>query len=305
MTGSSAVPSRRSVTALGARRLSSVGVDSPRLESERLTAHALDISRDSLALTGDEPLTPAQETAVEELLRRRMSGEPLQHIEGTVEFRDLVLLADRRALIPRPETEQLVGQVIRWAHDRESRRAAGSQAQGCPPLGMILDVGTGSGAIALSLVAEGTAGGAVGLDISDAALEQARENRATAGLADMVDLRSCGAEPYEALLPDERFDAIISNPPYISEAHLEGLASEVREHDPRVALAGGVDGLEVIRAVIHGAREKLLPGGSLWLEIGAEQGDAVRAILRSSAPWAEIQIRPDLAGRDRFAVAMV
>jgi len=303
--GPPTVRTRREAIARGVLKLSSVGVDSARLESERLTAHALGVSRDFLALTGDEPLTPGQALAVEALLLRRISGEPLQHIEGTVQFRDLVLLADGRALIPRPETEQLVDQVICWARDRTPRPAAPHDSAGRCPLDTILDIGTGSGAIALSLVFEETAMKAVGLDISVAALEQARENRAEAGLANAVDLRSCGANPYDALLPDESFDAIISNPPYITQADLEGLATEVRLHDPHVALAGGADGLDVVRTVIQGAHEKLRAGGALFLEIGAAQGDAVRGILRSSAPWAVIDIRRDLTGRDRFAVATV
>ena len=305
MTGPSSAQTRREVIASGARKLSSIGVESARLESERLTAHALGVSRERLALTCDEPLTPGQARAVEDLLLRRMSGEPLQHIEGTVQFRELVLLADRRALIPRPETEQLVEQVVRWARDRKPRSAERGDFESRCPLDTILDIGTGSGAIALSLVSEGMAAGAVGLDISVAALEQARENRAEAGLANAVDLRSCGANPYDALLPDESFDAIISNPPYITQADLEGLATEVRLHDPHVALAGGADGLDVVRTVIQGAHEKLRAGGALFLEIGAAQGDAVRGILRSSAPWAVIDIRRDLTGRDRFAVATV
>jgi len=303
LTGPAFARTRREAIAGGARQLSSVGVESARLESERLTAHALGLSRDLLALSGDEPLTPGQAAAIEALLLRRIAGEPLQHIEGTVQFRDLVLLADRRALIPRPETEQLVEQVIRWASDRKSRAAAPGTSVSRHPLDTILDIGTGSGAIALSLVSEGTATTAVGLDISTAALEQARENRAVAGLAASVDLRSCGSKPYDALFPDESFDAIISNPPYIREADLEGLAAEVRIHDPHIALAGGADGLEVLRAVIQGARERLRVRGALFLEIGAEQGEAIRGILRSSAPWAAIDIRRDLAGRDRFAVA--
>ena len=296
---------RRELVARAFLKLSSVGLESARLESERLTAHALGVSREHLALTGDEPLTPGQTGAVEALLLRRASGEPLQHIEGTVQFRDLELLADRRALIPRPETEQLVEQVICWARDRPPRSAAQQDSDGHRPLDTILDIGTGSGAIALSLVFEGAAMKAVGLDISEAALEQARENRARAGLADAVEFRSCGTDPYAALLPTERFDAIISNPPYIAEADLEELATEVRKHDPYVALAGGVDGLDMVRTVVQGARERLRAGVALFLEIGAEQGEAVRGILGSSAPWAVIDIRHDLAGRDRFAIATV
>jgi release factor glutamine methyltransferase len=303
VTGPTCARTRREAIAGGARQLASVGVQSARLESERLTAHALGLSRDLLALSGEEPLSQGQARTIEALLLRRISGEPLQHIEGTVQFRDLVLLADRRALIPRPETEQLVEQVIRWANDRNSRAAAPDTSATRPPLDSILDIGTGSGAIALSLVSEGTAAAAVGLDISTAALEQAHENRAVAGLEASVDLRCCGSKPYDALCPDESFDAIISNPPYIREADLEGLAAEVRVHDPHVALVGGADGLDVLRVVIQGSRERLRAHGALFLEIGAEQGEAIGRILRSSGPWAAIDIRQDLAGRDRFAVA--
>ncbi len=305
MTEPSRVPTRRELIASGARDLSSVGVESARLEAERLMAHALGVARAGLALTNDEPLTSAQARAVGKLLLRRMSGEPLQHIEGTVQFRDLVLLADRRALIPRPETEQLVEQVVRWARDRKQDRG-GIPGFGSPsPVDTVLDIGTGSGAIALALVSEGTAARAVGLDISSAALDQARENCTRAGLDGVVELRPCGASPYEALFTDESFDAIISNPPYIRDADLHGLATEVRVHDPRIALAGGADGLQVVREVAHGALARLRAGGALFLEIGADQGDAVREILRSVGPWTVIEIRRDLSGRDRFAVASV
>ena len=298
-------PTRRELIASGARELSSAGVESARLEAERLLAHALGVARASLAMTDDDPLSPAQVGAVGDLLARRMSGEPLQHIEGTVQFRDLVLLADRRALIPRPETEQLVEQAVRWARDRKQDREETPGFGSSPPVDTVLDIGTGSGAIALALVSEGTAARAVGLDISSAALDQARENRALAGLVDVVDLRLCGANPYEALLTDERFDAIISNPPYIRDAELQGLATEVRVHDPRTALAGGTDGLEVVRTVMNGAPDWLRAGGALFLEIGADQGDAVREHLRSAGSWEVIEIRRDLSGRDRFAVASV
>jgi len=299
------VPTRRELIASGARELSSAGVESARLEAERLVAHALGVARAGLVLTHDVQLTPAEARAVGDLLLRRMSGEPLQHIEGTVQFRDLVLVADRRALIPRPETEQLVEQVVRWARDRKQDRGGTPGFGSPPPVDTALDIGTGSGAIALALVSEGTAARAVGLDISSAALDQARENRARTGLVDVVDLRRCGASPYEALLTDERFDAIISNPPYIMDADLQGLATEVRVHDPRAALAGGADGLGVVRIVIHGAPARLRAGGALFLEIGTDQGDAVREILRSAGSWKAIEIRRDLAGRDRFAVASV
>jgi len=305
VTGPPLSPTRRERIASATRELSFAGVDSAHLEAERLVAHALGLSRDRLFLTAEDTITPAQGRAVDGLLSRRLSGEPLQHIEGTVQFRDLVLASDGRALIPRPETEQLVEHVVSWACGRSADLVTTPGIDGRPLVDTILDVGTGSGAIALALVAEGVTARAIGLDVSPAALDQARENRAAAGLDGAVELRPCGSMPYEALLPGESFDAIVSNPPYITTAELQGLATEVRSHDPLVALAGGTDGLTVVRQVICGAHERLRAGGSLFLEIGAEQGDAVREILSSSGPWRAIEIRPDLAGRDRFAVALV
>lgn len=296
---------RRDAVAEGESELSASGVENARLEAERLVAHALRISRHQLALSGDEPMSRAQAVVVRKLLERRMAGEPLQHIEGTVEFRDLVLVADRRALIPRPETEQLVEQVASWALGRTGERSGLSDAGVAPPLDLILDVGTGSGAIALALVSEGIAARATGLDISEAALEQARENRARLRLEDVVDLRRCEDSIYDALSAEDRFDAIISNPPYIRDEDIAGLPREVGAHDPPVALDGGVDGLSVLRTVILGAAGRLRDGGALFLEIGADQGEAVRTILESHGPWGTIDIRRDLAGRDRFAIARI
>ena len=153
-------------------------------------------------------------------------------------------------------------------------------------------------------VSEGWAERALGLDLSDAALEQARVNRTRVSGGDGLELRKCGSNPYEALRSVERFDAIVSNPPYIRSADLAGLAPEVRLHDPVEALVGGEDGLAVIRRVARGAFRFLVPGGGLFLEIGCGQGDAVREILDTAGPWKAVEIRPDDAGRDRFAIAL-
>ncbi len=297
------VLTRRDAIDTGAGELSASGVEHPRLEAERLVAHALCIPRHQLALSGEEPISRGQDLLIREFLTRRAAGEPLQHIEGTVEFRDLVLLADRRALIPRPETEQLVDQVAAWAHERVAGRPDHPGDDIRAPLEVILDVGTGGGAIAFALVSEGVAARAVGLDVSEAALEQARENRARLRLEDVVDLRRCEDSIYDALPADDRFDAIISNPPYIRDEDLAGLATEVRAYDPPVALAGGADGLAVVRAVCRGAAGRLREGGALFLEIAADQGEAVRDILESDGPWRAIDIRRDFGGRDRFAIA--
>jgi len=284
------------------------GVDRPRLEAERLLCHVLEVERAELARTGDERLTAEEAGRLARVARRRMAGEPLQHIEGTVAFRELVLLADRRALIPRPETEQLVDRIRRWAERRADRggavRVAGRAEETEPPLGTVLDVGTGSGAIALSLVHEGIARRAVAVDVSEEALVQAAANRAAAGLSEeRVELRLASRPLWSSIGRDERFDLVVSNPPYVRDDELEELPAQIREHEPEVALAGGPDGLGVIREIVGKVRAYLEPGGALFLEVGAEQGAAVRELLEAHGPWAEIELQRDLAGRDRFVRA--
>lgn len=284
------------------------GVDRPRLEAERLLCHVLGIERARLATSGGERLTAAQAGRLARVTRRRLGGEPLQHIEGTVAFRDLVLLADRRALVPRPETEQLVDRVRRWAEERGERRGevrrVGSERGREPPLEAALDVGTGSGAIALALVHEGVAERVVALDVSEEALMQAAANRGAADLSgDEVELRLASRPLWSSVGRDERFDLIVSNPPYVRDEELDELPAQIREHEPRVALSGGEDGLEVIREIASGARGYLRPGGALFLEIGEEQGEAVVELLEAHGPWAEIEVSRDLAGRIRFVRA--
>lgn len=312
-------PTRREAVAGLRRELDGAGAGSPAAEAERLVAHALGLGRAELALAGDEPLTPEEAGRIARAAARRMAGEPLQHIEGTVEFRELVLVADPRALIPRPETEQLVERLARWARDRAPRPASREEAadergglvrarrpgraRAAPPLESVLDIGTGSGAIALSLVAEGIARRVVAVDISQEALSQAAENRARARLdGERVELRLAGRPVWTAVGPGERFDAIVSNPPYVSDAELPGLGPEVREHEPRVALAGGAEGLEVVREIVGRAREHLEPGGALFLEIGEGQGAKTRALLEREG-WGRVALFEDLAGRDRFVQA--
>lgn len=301
------------------RELEDAGLEAPRVEAERLLAHALGVRRADLSLGGERPITPAEARRVARLAARRLSGEPLQHIEGTVAFRDLVLVADGRALVPRPETEQLVERVAEWARSRRERGAGGEGTVGGsrrvgrpggagraePPLEAVLDVGTGSGAIALSLVGEGIARRAVGVDVSADALAQAAENRARAGLDEAAfELRLAGRPVWTAVRAAERFDAIVSNPPYVSDREVAALPPDVREHEPEVALAGGAGGLTVIREVAEVAARYLAPEGALFLEIGAGQGAAVRRLLRESGEWTTVDVMPDLAGRDRFVRAL-
>ena len=299
-------------------QLEAAGVESPKVEAERLLAHVLEMDRARLALEADEPLPAGAAAEVARLVARRASGEPLQHLEGTVAFRDLVLCADSRALVPRPETEQLVDLVISRLRGTRGGSATGSgvrvvrrptagSSTGRSAAGMVdraLDVGTGSGAIALSLVAEGIARRAVGIDVSEAALEQARENRARAGIApSAVELRRTGEDPFDALAPEERFDLLVSNPPYVRDAEIDDLPADVRDHEPREALAGGPDGLDLVRAIVAGAPTHLRPGALLALEIGADQGPSAIAVLEGDPVWRDVRLHRDLAGRERFVTA--
>lgn len=288
-------------------QLEAAGIESPTTEAERLLAHVLGIESSRLALEASASLPAGAARDLARLVARRAAGQPLQHLEGTVAFRDLVLRADARALIPRPETEQLVELVSRQLHarpDGSQVRAVSRPDSPGASAGVALDVGTGSGAIALSLVTEGLARRVVALDVSEEALAQARENRDLAGLeAERVELRLSGPDPFEALTADERFDLLVSNPPYVRAADIEGLPVEVREHEPRAALSGGTDGLDLVRKIAARGPAALRRGGHLFLEIGADQGPEVTALLEAVDGWENVVCHADLSGRDRFLTA--
>jgi len=291
-----------------AAELDSAGIEGPRNEAERLVAFALDVSRTDLLLQADVPVSAIEAGRIAEAARRRLSGVPLQHIEGTVAFRDLVLVCDSRALVPRPETEQLVQLVVDWVGGvraaggvRMVRRAPSASA--VPALETVLDIGTGSGAIALSLLHEGVVERAVGLDLSEEALQQADSNAVRSGLRDRIEFRRTTGSPWDVIAPGETFDVIVSNPPYVPDQAIETLPVEVRDHDPREALAGGEDGLDVVREIVAGAPRHLRAGGGLFLEVGFGQTERVRALVNGSASWKRVGTALDLAGRERFVFA--
>ena len=260
------------------------------MEAERLLAHVLGVTRSQLLTEGDSRLSAAEAGRLARVVRRRTGGEPLQHIEGSVAFRDLVLVADERALIPRPETEQLVDRVLNWIGDRA-------------PLEAALDVGTGSGAIGLSLLSEGGVRRCLGVDTSPAALRQAAENRERVGVdPDRFELRLVERPFWTCLAPGERFDVVVSNPPYVADHELASLSPEVRDREPAGALAGGPDGLDVVREVVEGAAGRLREDGALFLEVGEGQAPSVRRLLESRG-WNEVSVTRDLSGRDRFVRA--
>lgn len=262
------------------------GIADARLNAEILLAGALGLKRLDLYLQFDRPMKPDELSAFKTRLVRRARHEPLQYIAGEAEFRNLRLRVDPRVLVPRPETEVLVDAVLGWARSRSDLRG--------------LDVGTGSGAIALSLATEGPFSLIVATDLSADALAVAHENLAAAAPAAAVELREgTGYEPVQG----ERFDVIVSNPPYVGELERPTLDPEVRDWEPSVALFSGPDGLDAIRALVAGAPDHLAGGGLLALEIGAGQSVEVARLIRERSAFEEPIVWKDLAGRDRIVLA--
>lgn len=259
------------------------GVESARLNAELLVGHALGLKRMQLYLEFERPLTEAELEKIRPLVRRRSQREPLQHIIGEVDFHGLRLRTDRRALIPRPETELLVELVVQRSGEMPRR---------------ILDLGTGSGCIALALATKFPDAEITGVDCSAGALELARENAVRCGLEPRV--RWVESSWFGALTPAPKFDLIVANPPYLTAAERDATAPEVREFEPPGALAsGGADGADDLRTIIEGSVVYLAAGGLLALETGiAQHADLLRCAAQCG--YVSIESRADLSGRDRF-----
>jgi release factor glutamine methyltransferase len=257
-------------------------LESPRLNAEHLLAHVLGRKRIELYLEFERELAEAELAPLRELVKRRAQGEPLQHLLGTVEFCGLTFLCDKRAMIPRPETEQLV-EVLK----SEIRN----------PKSEIMDVGTGSGVIALCLAAEFPGAQILAVDISNDALALAQENAARLNLAERVRfLKSNLLENVEGV-----FDVIVANLPYVSTQERHTLSREVL-HDPAVALFASGRGDELVRELIAQAPSRLRPGGLLALEIGIGQGEALFSAL-AEKNYRDIFSKNDYSGVTRFLFA--
>jgi release factor glutamine methyltransferase len=276
------------------QRLEAAEIDSPALDAEVLLAHALGSERAVILAHPERTLTPAGAAQFRDLVERRAGREPLAYIIGHKEFYGLDFWVDRRVLVPRPETELLVERAVAWAR---ARRPAGGLT--------IADVGTGSGAIAVAIaVTLGCQSRPPGdvriyaLDCSLGALEVARRNAERHGVSDCVRLL---AGDLLAPLP-EPADLIVANLPYVAADELARLMPEVSRHEPRQALDGGPDGLELVRRLLLEARSRLRAGAALMLEIGAQQGEAALAAALAAYPDAACAIERDLAGRERLLV---
>jgi release factor glutamine methyltransferase len=257
-------------------------LENPRLNAEHLMAHALGRKRIELYLDFERELTEPELGPLRELVKRRSEGEPLQHLLGTVEFCGLTFLCDKRAMVPRPETEQLLELVESRIENRESR---------------IVDVGTGSGVIAITLAAKFPEAKILAVDVSDDALALAQENAALLNLRDRVQLlKSCLLENVEGA-----FDLIVANLPYISTHDRRTLSREVL-HDPEVALFAGKRGDELVRELIDQAPPRLRPGGLLALEIGLGQSETLLSAL-AEKNYRDICSKKDYNGVTRFIFA--
>jgi release factor glutamine methyltransferase len=263
------------------------GVESPRLEAQILLAHAMRCPRIELvARSHDEP-TEAERAAFKDLIRRRVDGWPVAYLVGHREFYLLPFEVTPAVLIPRPETETLVLEALRLLKGAAAAR--------------VLDLGTGSGCVAISVAHQAKGAAVTAVDVSPDALDVARRNAERHGVADRVTFLQ--GDLFAPLAAGSTFDLIVSNPPYVTPAELAGLAPEVRDHEPRVALDGGPDGLAFYRRIAADAGRFLAPGGSVLVEVGWTQEAAVRGIF---AERPELAVGPsvkDAGGRPRVVAA--
>jgi release factor glutamine methyltransferase len=254
-----------------------------RLDAEALLLHVTGKNRAWLLTHGDEEFGGCTAARYGAMLQRRQLGEPIQYITGECEFYGLPFRVTPAVLIPRPETEHLVERALELARNRNEPR--------------ILDVGTGSGAIAVAIAHGLRSARVTAIDLSEGALDVARGNAGRNG----VDVRLLRGDLLEPVA-GELFDIVVSNPPYVPQSDAETLAVEVREHEPHLALFAGGDGLNIYRRLIPQALSALVPGGHVLLEIGYGQADAVRDLLEAGG-FQAVQHVDDLQGIPRVMVA--
>lgn len=264
------------------------GIENPRLNAELLVGHSLGLKRMQLYLQFERPLAETELAKIRPLVKRRSEREPLQYIVGTTDFGGLTLKVDRRALIPRPETELLI-------------EIAKEKLAATPPA-RVLDLGTGSGAIALALAKHFSGARVTAVDVSVDALALARENATVVNLAERVSFLQ--SDWFTALPADASFELIVANPPYLSDAETKETAPEVQKFEPWSALSSGPAGTEALAVIVREAKARLAPGGWLICETGIAQHVQLLEWLRA-AGYANVESRKDLTGRDRFVLASV
>ncbi|MHB1391176.1 MAG: peptide chain release factor N(5)-glutamine methyltransferase [Thermoleophilia bacterium] len=268
------------------------GSPTPRLDAEVLLAEVLHATRVDLYINLKQPLIKEEVDAYRELIRRRGLGEPVAYITGRAFFRTLTLSVSPAVLVPRPETEHVVEAAIRFLMEGEWG----------PRRPQVLDVGTGSGAIAIALAVSYPDIRVTAIDASDAALRLAGENARVADASDEIEFTR--SDLFDDLDPTQTFDLIVSNPPYISAAEWPTLPVDVREFEPRQAFWGGEDGLDFYRRLAVEAPQFLKPRGCLIMEIGHTQSDAVKELLAETGHFGTVTVEKDYAGHDRVVIAM-
>ena len=272
--------------------LDSKGVPDARVASELMAARLLKSSRGFLNSHYEKEVSEPYIEAMRRAMRRLTAGEPIQYVLGEWDFRSLTLKCDSRALIPRPETEELVTCVLKWlkANPAEEPR-------------FIVDVGTGTGAIILSLAAEYNSPAVfLGTDISEKAISLAKENAMKCALADRVKFTVMdGLDDFDE---PEVVDVIVSNPPYIESAVCDTLDSRVKDYEPRLALDGGESGLEFYDRYLADALNILKPNGAVFFEIGHNQGEAIANLMKGYG-FSDIHIEKDYSNNDRYASAIL
>ncbi len=265
-------------------RLESAGIESPTIDARILLISACEISRNDLVTDPYREIAPEKIAKLNEFLARRETREPVAHIVGKKGFWNLELKSDTRALVPRPETEVIVDLVLKFHKDAKNIK--------------ILDLGTGTGAILLALLAERSDWNGIGIDASLPALELAQENAKMHGLEKRAIFQN--GDWFEGL--NETFDIIVSNPPYIPTNDISGLDKDVRDFDPISALDGGEDGLDPYRIIFEKLDEFLKPNGFFALEFGIGQAKAIKSIANANFYLHEIHIIKDLSDKERVII---
>ncbi|OAB57640.1 hypothetical protein AY599_07325 [Leptolyngbya valderiana BDU 20041] len=266
------------------------GVDDARLCAELLVAHVIGCERLRLYMEADRPATPDELTRLRDLAKRALNHEPVQYLVGEWSFYGITLNTDKRALIPRPESQTLVDEAV----------AAIKNIEGRPPL--VADVCTGSGCIAIAIASQAGNAYVHATDIDTDALALARENIERTKLADRI--TTFEGDLLAALPEGQQYDVIVANPPYIPDDEWEAVAPNVKDHEPTHALRGGVDGLDVVRRLIETAANRLQPGGLLAIEVASATAAEATELLSVDARYDQPRIVRDFAGRQRVIAAI-
>jgi release factor glutamine methyltransferase len=267
-------------------RLAATGVESPFVDARLLLQAAAGLDAAALAAAPERRLTTEEGARLEAFLLRRIAREPVSQILGRAGFWTIDLLVTPDVLTPRPETETVLEAALRETRGRDE--------------GRVLDLGVGPGTLLLAFLAERPGWRGVGVDLSAAALEVAGANARALGLAERAALLQGDWDG--PISPARGFDLVLSNPPYIPSGDIAALAPEVRDHEPRLALDGGADGLEAYRRIAQGLSGLLAPGGVAAFEVGVGQADIVAELMMRAVAGATARLAPDLSGRDRAVV---